>query len=256
MKIHFIQKFTLTILILINWDIATATNSVAQLRVEGNATCSSLAINSILQAKDTSVPAAGGSDTITGPDGQTFQYSISTTTVAGDTINVWTTTSTGSIKPVNFVVLKGSGNSGGRVFYFNNLGVITDNTEVAPARIEAVSFCYGLSSPIVPVTLPACDPVTLGDVCSADTTRVITIFDESTPNWRVQTCSCATETEPKFTECNPDLQAGTVVPPGIPGPCTNSGGATQFLPVEVQLGRDPDSYYCTVINGTRRCYRK
>jgi hypothetical protein len=251
MKTHYYICKVVALWLVIS-GFALATTSVVQVSVEGNATCSSLATNAIIQAKDTTyTPNASGFDSVTGTDGQVFSYSIN----PAKTLAEWRITSPlgGIAKPVNFVVLKLAGSAGAKAFYFGSTGALTDIDTTVTANIVAVSFCYGLTPPAPTASLTSCsDPVSianlgdLADVCSADPTRVVTIFDESTPNWRVQTCSCGSA----FTECNPDLQAGT------PGACTNSEGSLQFLPIEVQLGRDPDSYYCTVINGTRRCYKK
>lgn len=248
-----------------------ATSSDVQVSVEGNATCSSLSVNSVLQAKDTSVPGANRSDSVTGPDGQVFTYTVGPT---ANTISQWRTSPRSAAadhdehhspppsvtaKPVNFVILKGAGSAGGRVFYFGH-GAFEDSDETATGTIAAVSFCYGLPVPPPtpipkPASLPTCDPSLCLD--SPDTpiqARIITQFDEPTDpalNWQVKTCACEGAT---FTECNPDLRSGTIVPAGTAGACTNAN--LQFLPIEVQLGRDPDSYYCRVISGTRRCYRK
>jgi hypothetical protein len=254
MKSKYYRIPALLVLMLIAATNARATTSVLQLKVEGNATCSSLATNAILQAKDTTyAPGATGFDSATGPDGQVFSYRIS----PANTISTWSIVnplpSSGTAKPVNFIILKQAGSEGGRVFFYGSAGVNEDTLISTPNNITTVSFCYGLTPPIPTATLPTCDSAGLGnlaDVCAADPTRIVTIFDESTPNWRVQTCSCNSDPLNQFTECNPALQAGT------PGACTNSDGALQFLPIEVQLGRDPDSYYCTVINGTRKCYKK
>ncbi|QSA98167.1 hypothetical protein [Methylococcus sp. EFPC2] len=240
-----------------------ASNSVAAIDVEGNATCSSLSVNSVLQAKDTSyVPDASGYDHVTGPDGQIFTYKLDPNDAKK--IAVWSVSgpdpSLGTAKPVNFVIAKEAGSAGGHAFYFSNPGVYSDTNETddtAPANIVAVSFCYGLSGPFVPTpptALPTCD-VRLCDQDPASVqARIVTKFDEpadNTQNWQVTTCSCEGAS---FTACDPNLRTGTEVPPGTPAACTK--GNLQFLPVEVQLGRDPDSYYCTVINGTRRCFSR
>jgi hypothetical protein len=251
MKVHYyICKVSALWLVMLG--SALATTSVVQVSVEGNATCSSLATNTIKQAKDTNyTPNASGFDSVTGTDGQVFSYKISPSNILAE----WQITNPpgSSAKPVNFIILKLAGKAGAKAFYFGSTGALTDMTATVATNIVAVSFCYGLTPHAPTASLTSCsDPAAianLGDlteVCNADPTRVVTIFDESTPNWRVQTCSCGST----FTECNPDLQAGT------PGACTNSEGSLQFMPIEVQLGRDPDSYYCTVISGTRRCYKK
>lgn len=248
------------------------TSSVAQLSVEGNATCSSLSVNSILQAKDTSIPAAGATDTLTGPDGQRFSYRVDAAqpNKIADWHVVTPDPAGGTAKPASFVILKGSGSAGGRAFYFGNSGSYGDADESVPgaASIAAISICYGLAAPFVPpvppapALLPACDPT----LCPAPGTggiqaRIVTQFDEpddATTNWQVESCQCDVGT-PAFTECNPELPAGpkpSPAPGATPGPCTSELGHLIGLPIEVQLARDPDSYYCTIIGGIRKCYRK
>lgn len=234
-----------------------ATDSVAQLNLEGNPSCNALASNSVLQVRDNNPPAPGVIKALVGPDGQQFEYAIGTEMAPGDTLAFWEVKAPGAgtagVKPVNFVILKSvdkgqkasEHEQGARVFHFGNNGVVRDETAIARGTITSVSICYGLAGQ-ASASLPPCDPATLGAVCKADPTRIVTIFDESTPNWRIETCSCGSV----FTECNPELQAGNA------GACTNATGALQFVPVEVQLGRDPDSYYCTIIAGKRKCYRK
>ena len=260
MKTYFYRRLVMATLLLVVSGSALATTSAAQLDVEGNATCSSLSTNAVLQAKDLSyAPGVNGYDSVAGPDGQVFTYQIG----PANTISQWSVSNplpaSGTAKPVSYVIVKEAGNSGGVAFYYGNPGVYSDSnaTKTGMNSAVTVSFCYGLLppfTPLEPTALPLCDASLCPD--PSDTTiqaRILTQFDEPADNehnWQVQTCSCGT-----FTECNPDLLAGTVVPPGIPGACT-SGGPNLFLPIEVQLARDPDSYYCTVINGTRRCYRK
>jgi hypothetical protein len=245
-------------LLLIMTSLAQATTSVSQVNVNSNATCSSVVTNAILMAKVTSVPSAGGLNSLS-VDGQVFEYSISSSNgVTGNTLGSWTTKTNSpnlSVKPVNFVILKtsnntgdsdNSGNNGGRAFLFGNLGVITDDNEIAPAKIIGITFC-ALASPVAQglTQCTTCPPENDPDIKA----RIVTQFDEPTDpkkGWQVRACACG-----QFKECNPALPVGTSVPDGIPGPCA---GPLPFLPIDVTVGGE--SYYCTVINGSRRCYAK
>ena len=259
MKTYYHQVLAVTVLSLMIVSPAKATTSVSQINVANNATCSSIASNAILLAKDTSVPKAGGSDTVTGLNGQVFQYSISSSNgIADNTLNVWTTNNlNGPIKSVNFVILKinnnteekdKSGNIGDRAFLYNNFGVITDNIMIAPTKIIAISFCAYDSSLVQELQQCSnCPSPTDPDIQA----RIVTQFDEPVdPNkgWQVRACACG-----QFKECNPELPAGTQVPEGEPVPCSDNN-VQPFIPIDVTISGQ--SYYCTVINGSRRCYAK
>ena len=115
---------------------ALATTSVVQMNVEGNATCSSLATNAIIQAKDTTyTPNPSGFDSVTGTDGQVFSYKIS----PANTLAEWRITSPlgGTTKPVNFVIFKLAGSAGAKAFYFGSTGALTDTDATVAANIVA-----------------------------------------------------------------------------------------------------------------------
>jgi len=258
MKKHNYHIVILASLLLIITCSVQATTSVSQVNVDNNATCSSVVTNATLLAKVNSVPSVGGPNSVT-LNGQIFQYIISSSNgVTGNTLSWSTNTNNPSlpVKTVNFVILKTSNSSGEKensgntstAFLFNNFGVTSDASEIAPAKIIAISFCT-LTSPVVQ-EIPQCSncpPANDPDIQA----RIVTQFDEPTDpkkGWQVRACACG-----QFKECNSELPAGTPVPPGAPQPCSDNN-VQPFIPIDVTISGQ--SYYCTVINGSRRCYAK
>ncbi len=267
MKIHYPMGLTIATLLLITAGLCHATTSVIQIKVESNTRCNSLSTNSILEARDTSYSVGGdGFDQATGSsDGQIFKYKLTSINnitnnriewkvVSPDPNNTPTTA-----KRANFIILKLAGNNGGNAAYYVEPGEYQDIGVTTQASIVGVSFCYGLSQPLS-AKLPSCE-VSECSLPSGVQARIITTFDEPNDesNWQVKTCACAPQPgQEQFTECDPNI------PPGTPGACTKAptpenpdvDGTLLFLPMEVQLGRNRDSYYCLVLNGTRKCYKK
>ncbi len=170
---------------------AFATQTDVVLNLEGNPTCSSLAINTIFEIKDTAPPLPGVIRIVTGPDGQQIKYTVSGD---GTTIASWQVIYPPTSKPVNLVILKAQGAAGARVFHFGSAGVTSDDTEQAAGRLAQVSFCYGLSqAPGTPQQLASCSSLALGALDETGITcpfngskaRVLISLDPGSPHWNV-----------------------------------------------------------------------
>lgn len=250
-------------------NFSHATTRVVQLSVGGNPNCSQFTNATIRQATDNNYQ--GGFDTVTVQD-QTFQYKLTSTGAASNTIE-WSVTNpnpntlpTTSAKRVNFILLRQQGNTTIAAYYAEP-GVFQDSVLTTPNSITAVTFCYGLNQPNNAQTSPIVAPTSCRDqnnnpiidcsVPAGSQARIISILDEPANggNWKVSTCSCANGQA--FTECDPNIPAGS------PGACTRAtdfatgiDGGLKFLPTSLEFGLNPDSYYCTVIFGTKRCWSK
>lgn len=233
---------------------AFATQTDVVLNLEGNPTCSSLAINSILEIKDTAPPLVG-TKIVTGPDGQKITYTVG---VSGTTITTWQITSpptsSSLLKPVNLAILKAQGSAGARVFHFGSAGVTSDDTEQAAGRLAQVSFCYGLSQLVgAPQPLALCSALAggldeTGITCPANVTeaRVLISLDPGSANWNVKLCTCNTT----FTKCDPNA------PVGQAAACPDPTGALATVPIHIEGVQDPASLICTTIGGQRLCFNK
>lgn len=161
--------------------LGTASSSVyaadtdVVLNLEGNPTCSSLVVNTISEARDTSPPDDGIVETLILENGIELNYSISN----GDTISQFYIADPGPgipVKPVNFVILKGAGNAGARVFHYGEKGLVADSNLEGPGTIKTVSFCYGLNDVILdaPNVTDRCEQLDGGELdgvkieCPAD----------------------------------------------------------------------------------------
>jgi hypothetical protein len=240
-----------------NQVFATQTDVV--LNLEGNPTCSSLAINSILEIKDTAPPLVGAK-IVTGPDGQKITYTVG---VNGTTITTWQITSpptsSSLLKPVNLAILKAQGSAGSRVFHFGSAGVTSDDTEQAAGRLAQVSFCYGLSgSTGTPPPLARCSELAgaldgTGIICPAvNEARVLISLDPESPHWNVKMCTC----NATFNKCDPNVVVdpnATVQPPGA---CPNFAGTLSTVPIHIEGVQDPASLVCSTIGGQRLCFTK
>ena len=213
------NKFALAaILLLTVTRLCYATTSVVQLKVESNARCNSLSTNSILQARDSSYSVGtDGLDQASGSDGQIIKYKLTGVGSVSNNRIEWKVTSPNpnnipaTAKRINFIILKLTGSNGSLAAYYVNPGEYQDVGVTAPAQIEGVSFCYGLSQPFS-ASLPECE----GPYASACTdipssgvqARIISTFDEpadDTSNWQVKTCACNAQ---QFTECDPNIPPG------------------------------------------------
>ena len=233
---------------------AFATQTDVVLNLEGNPTCSSLAINSILEIKDTAPPLVG-SKIVTGPDGQKVTYTVGAN---GTTITNWQVssppTSSLLLRPVNLVILKAQGTAGARVFHFGSAGVTSDDTEQAAGRLATVSFCYGLSQLAgTPQPLALCSGLVAGldetgISCPANLTeaRVLISLDPGSANWNVKLCTCNTT----FTKCDPNAPAGQT------SACPNPTGTLATVPIHIEGVQDPHSLVCTTIGGQRLCFNR
>ena len=272
MMFKYQNKFVLAaVLLLTVTRLCQATTSVVQLKVDREARCSSLSTNSILQARDSSYSVGSdGFDQASGSDGQIIKYKLTSAGSITDNRIEWKVTNPNpnniptTAKRINFIILKLAGSNGSLAAYYVNPGEYQDVGVTAQARIEGVSFCYGLSQPFS-AKLPECVDA-YASACAAIPSsvqaRIITTFDEpadDTSNWQVKTCACEPlPGQPQFTECDPNI------PPGTPGACTktptpenpDADGTLLFMPSEVQLGRNKDSYYCLVLFGSRKCWAK
>lgn len=234
---------------------AFATQTDVVLNLEGNPTCSSLAINSILEIKDTAPPLVG-TKIVTGPDGQKITYTVGAN---GTTITTWQVssppTSSPLLRPVNLVILKAQGAAGARVFHFGSAGVTSDDTEQAAGRLAQVSFCYGLSQlAATPQPLASCSSLALGALdetgitCPSNVTeaRVLISLDPGSANWNVKLCTCNTT----FTKCDPNAPAGQT------NACPNPTGTLATVPIHIEGVQDPASLVCTTIGGQRLCFNR
>ena len=247
-----------------NQAFATQTDIV--LNLKGNPTCNSLAINSILEVKDSNPPLVG-SKIVMGPDGQKITYTVGAN---GATITTWRIssppTSSLLLRPVNFVILKAKGHAeakehaeasehaGARVFHFGSAGVTSDDTEQGTGRLAQVSFCYGLSQlAATPQPIASCSSLALGldetgITCPAIGTkaRVLISLDPGSPHWNVKLCTCNTT----FTKCDPNAPAGQT------NACPNPTGTLATVPIHIEGVQDPHSLVCTTIGGQRLCFNR
>ncbi len=249
--------------------VSQATTSVVQLSVGNITNCSSLtSSNSVVQVKDTNYAVGlDGYDHIsggTGSDLQEFRYKlapvngINNSRIEWEVVNPDPLAAPTTAKRVSFIILKQQGNTPSVAAYYALPGVYQDIGVTTGSSITGVTFCYGLSAPST-ASMPLCEA---SEDCNnlagrGIRARIITKFDEpdnNTSNWSASSCACSPVVgQQNFKECDPTLPAGT------PGACTKSAaenGELIGLPIEVQLGRDPDSYYCLVLYGSRVCWSK
>lgn len=233
-----------------------ATQTDVVLNLEGNPTCSSLAINTILDVKDTAPPLVG-TKILTGPDGQKISYTVGG---SGTAITTWQVisppTSSPLLRPVNLVILKAQGAAGARVFHFGSVGVTSDVNEQGTGRLAQVSFCYGLSQLAgTQQPLANCSDLLAGGgldetgiSCPIDSTqaRVLISLDPGSTNWNVKLCTCNTT----FTKCDPNAPAGQT------GACPNPTGTLATVPIHIEGVQDPASLVCTTIGAQRLCFNK
>jgi hypothetical protein len=267
MKMFYRNRNILAAILLLSAHVCLATTSVIQIKVDSDTRCSSLSTNSILQARDTSYAVGGdGYDQVSGSQSHFFKYKLTTVGSTPNNSIEWKVDSPNpdaiptTARRVNFIILRLAGHNGSIAAYYVNPGEYKDNGLTTTASITGVSFCYGLSQP-TSAKLASCN--SLGFDCNLPAgvqARIITKFDEPTEgNWQVNTCACdPLPGQEQFTECDPNLPAGSA------GACTrgptpqnpNVDGTLKFLPSSVELGLNPDSYYCTVIFGSKRCWSK
>jgi hypothetical protein len=230
------------------WSLrSVATQAVTVLDLEGNPTCNSLALNSVLQLSDNSPPAAGVPKTISASGGPSITYTLDATRTG---ISLWNVVGSPQT-PINFVIAKSQGNTGARVFHFSPAGALQDSLATARGTITQISFCYGLAMPANPggsQTLPDCSEINdqldeTGIACPTDgSRRVIYSFDPDAPNWNVTACTC----NATLTKCNPDASF-----PQDADACPS--GATKLPRVPVQVEAVEDPFVCSTIGGTRTC---
>lgn len=236
-----------------NHIFATQTDIV--LNLEGNATCKSVAVGSILEINDAAPPLVG-TKIVTGPDGQKISYTVSANGTAITTWQIISPLVTSPIKPVNIVILKAQGSTRARAFHFGSVGVTSDDIAQATGKLNVVSFCYGLSQlagtspPLASCSSLALvgglDETSIG--CPTDLTqaRVLISLDPGSPDWNVKMCTCNTT----FTKCNPNA------PVGQTGACPNPAGTLATVPIHIEGVQDPASLVCTTIGGQRLCFKR
>jgi hypothetical protein len=254
-------------LFLLVTNFCYASTSVLQIKVDSETRCNSLSTNSILQARDTSYGVGSdGYDQVSGPQSHIFKYKLTTVGATPNNSIEWKVATPNpetiptTARRVNFIILRLAGSNGSVAAYYVNPGEYKDNGLTTTASITGVSFCYGLTQP-TSAKLPSCN--SLGFDCTLPAgvqARIITKFDEPTEgNWIVNTCACdPLPGQDQFSECDPNIPAGSA------GACTKGpspqnpdvDGTLKFLPSSVELGLNPDSYYCTVIFGSKRCWSK
>jgi len=246
---------------------AYATTSNVVLNLEGNPTCNSLVANDeIMEARDNS--PTSGDNTVFGPDGQRFDY-----TVTDDSIDIWTTDGNPTL-PVNFTVLKSKGNAGAVVFHFGTNGVFTDTEEDASGTLAAVSFCYGIEGddppepPEEPQPMALCEDLNnssgldgSGIVCPTNSEQrvLISMSLEDEDDFDLQYCTCNLDTTNALPQCNPNLNrfeapesAGEFA--GLPACTNNLDGTNERVPVQILGVENPSSYICFTSGGRRVCY--
>lgn len=269
MKVLIPKSLFISAALLLTSGVCMATTSVVQLSVGNITNCSSLtSSNSVVQVKDTSYSTGlDGFDHVTGGpanDQQEFRYKLTASNGINNNRIEWEVVSPDPLaaqttaKRIAFIILKQQGNTPSVAAYYVQPGVYQDIGVTTGTSITGVTFCYGLSAPST-ASMPLCEAT---EDCNnlagrGIRARIITKFDEpdnNTSNWTASSCACSPIVgQQNFKECDPTLPAGT------PGACTKSAaenGELIGLPIEVQLGRDPDSYYCLVLYGSRVCWSK
>jgi hypothetical protein len=125
---------------------------------EGNPGCNHLAINSIFEAKDTTLVKLGDTLTLNDNDGQKLTY-----TVEGETIKWWFLDEGPSDPfPINFVIIKGK--DGSKVWHYGANGATEDIDLQGRGPLRTVAFCYGLDVD----GAPPIDTTETVDRCDAD----------------------------------------------------------------------------------------
>jgi hypothetical protein len=270
-----LKSFTMAIASFLMLSVTTqaqATSSTVVLNLEGNPTCDSLGDNaSILAARDNG-PQVGVNE-VSGPriDGmvQTIQYTIDASgefpLVSWDILN-----QDEFVNPINYVIIKGQGSNGARVFHFGGIGegAVSDTEEEATGNIAAVSFCYGLTEGPIDTPLAgiqdcaeldvennlggtligACPTPEIGDPKK----RLLISLDLDADNFDIQSCTC--NVPEGLPSCDPN------VPVDEPGACIVTDmydpleGVNERVPVMIQGVETPNSYICYTIGGDRVCY--
>jgi hypothetical protein len=220
---------------------ARADSAPVVLDLEGNPTCKSLTTNTISEVRLTKAV-----DGTYGPTNQRIAVTFATSP-APQVANF----SAGGA-PINFVIVKGAGASGGRVYHYGAGGIATDDELASPkgAAIAAVSFCYGLTSSAPPpaATLKSCTQVS-GTVCQPGVTPPYVIYKVNTGGalFASELCQCNFA----LTRCNAD-------DPNAPNACVKVDGmpgTLREMPQEL-LGINTGTVFCQVIGGRRLCYNR
>lgn len=216
-----------------------ASDAPVVLDLEGNPTCNSLTVNTITTLSDNSVDPGPftltqGSQTITGSVSSPDQHVLES----------WTAT-----VPVNFVILKGQGNAGARVYHFGQSGVTSDTDAEGPGtttQIAQLTFCYGLSGTTIPPTPVAeCTVEDFGVQCVPNGPReVFFVLDPDEPLFGVRQCVCNDELE----QCDPSLPVGTS------GACPKAGQPLTEVTTFIEATKNPGTYYCITSGGRRKCF--
>jgi hypothetical protein len=193
-----------------------ASSAPVVLDLEGNPSCSALALNTVFEEKDTSVSKHTEELPLLLHNGQELTYTVG----PDNTIESWKLHPTAVLPAlrlrVNFVILKGSGNAGARVFHYVKGGVTEDSTLVGPGTLKTVSFCYGIEEPFIEETVTLCPvigvnsidppPELLGVVVQCpdnDTDYSIHIIKKGTDGFEYDECTCNAEAK----TCDPELAA-------------------------------------------------
>jgi hypothetical protein len=192
-----------------------ASSAPVILDLEGNPTCSSLVANDVIfEARDTSVD---GGDTLTlSENGQLLTYEVLPDGVTLSWGFPLVQPPDVDLFPVNFVILKGAGNAGARVFHYGADGLTGDSALEGPGTLKTVSFCYGLGGATVgqPDEVTRCDeiPNQAGSVlgvevaCPVDSEAYSIHVIKKGPEFEYDECTC-NETA---TICDKSLPAGTI----------------------------------------------
>jgi hypothetical protein len=226
---------------------AWASDAPVVLDLEGNPTCSSLTVNRISELRVNSI--ATGIFTFTSG---TQQIRV---TFSGNTrIDRWEVLngSDGKIENINFVILKGAGPTGAKVYHFGQTGRPFDEDELPPGNtIAQVSFCWGLQGASTVSNPPACRDLGLGINCT-NPDKVIFVFDTANAFFDLQPCTCGNAT---LQVCNPDATSGstTSLPACVKAP--PNGNLTE-VPTLVEGVKNPGTFFCTTIGGKRTCYQR
>ena len=220
---------------------AKADSAPVVLDLEGNPTCKSLTANTISEVRLTKAV-----DGTYGPTSQRIAVAFATSPAP----QVASFSADGA--PINFVIVKGAGASGGRVYHYGAGGVATDDGLASPkgAAIAAVSFCYGLTSTTPPpaASLKSCTQVP-GTACQPGVTPPYVIYKVNTGNtlFASELCQCNFP----LTRCNaddPTAANACIKVDGLPG-------TLREMPQEL-LGINTGTVFCQVIGGRRLCYSK
>lgn len=220
---------------------AQASDAPVVLDLEGNPTCSSLTVNRISELRINSI----SSGTFTSGTQQVKVEFAGTSKIAR-----WDVLpgSDNKLENVNFVIVKGSGSAGARVYHFGQTGRLFDEDEEPPrlASIAQVSFCYGLQGTSTVSDPPACS--SLGINCTGN--KVVFLFDLGSTFFDLQPCTCGAAT---LTACNPDATAASAATTTLPA-CVSSTKVLTEVPTLVEGVKNPSTYFCTTVGGKRTCY--